>query len=1667
MSAEEVGLLQDGDSGRSGGGSSRFFRGGSSSGTTGVSGGLNMIALEVVSCRGIVAGDKGNTSDAFVTLKLEKAGKFKNPKQTSKTNVRGDTNGLDPVFNWKLKLRATESTGVLKIEVRDEDKRMGGLGTTSELLGKVDVPIAPLLEMHHSQVGLPEFEGKPDEVGLYEQTIELNNKKGKADGKSGSIFLRWRWYKAHADESSDEDSVDEGDGEDAGDEDDDGKDGNEQEKKTEEEVAAEKEAAAQAEKDAEEELASIDIKAGDYQVQVHIIEVRDLRPKDANGLSDPIVHVDSMGKKANTGVKKQTLSAAFDEVFVLDHPKLEKEDVETGLITIRVMDADLLSKSDLIGGYTFDTSYVYAQKNHELHRKWFGLFDLDNPADSRAQGYLKCSIVVIGPGDKQAKHDEAEDMKKERKEEAGGDISKLVTMPSNVKRELKYLVVCVFKAEDLPVMDSAGLTSKGGIDAFVEVQFCGNKKRTKVRKKKGTDRKRLRPKFNEQIWLPCIVPTMSKNITLSVWDHDIVGSNDKVATTYMNFKRDVPTDGSRSVPKWFNLYGCPHAAFDKSNEAKDMMLTYPDRGSSYRGRLLLSAKLVTQEMAEAMEAENKTKTKGFPGPHSRKCFKAERPEIFQYKFKALVMTGSEMPENLGGLLKGKAEIGVRVSCGLYNLDFAKTKNQGGVCTWKQELSCDVEGGVRLPADLDQVPDIFVYAHKGISAKGDYEPFAFQRFSARQWMEAECGGFGHPCKWMMLQEDDSLDMLSDFDLPGNLLLRVGFGSETMEREQARSWAEDVGAMSDNDMFHVRVHIFQGRGLPAADSNGLLDPYLKVKFGVLANGDKPKETARRQKTCNPQWYQTIEFASTIPKRLEFAPQVSMQLFDEDKGIGEKDDYCGSFFLALGDAVSSATDPKYAGVVLEQQGASGEWSAEVPRPVWKQLSLQKPGDSEGEVLVSVQIFQQSPGMSKAPPAIEKPDLMTKENPKGVKEVDIVNPALVPKTMDAWVEITALGLRSLAAYKFVPIQNAFCEFSVDTPNAAAPVATKASKRPSGQNPNFLERIVLKLQLPEDALFAPRLTLTARDTRLGGYQKPTIGTASIDLSNKLPWCSDSYEPPVALMSRKQQRKMTRHSKVGRKMTANPPPTQRVSAQQVQHPSGAEESEFSDDSSDADEDESKDGRSRGASSMGVGSKYMPKQGTDSGAGVFGALLDYDSEEDVPTGVGVGHDGRKGTVVMPPGMEEWVEEDDDPPKYMFFTQGDKREGTQTHSQRDELTGEMEEVIDSPFETYGIFLGQKFGNSGGWGKKKASSSYRQTGKFKGVVRVIAWRKEHSGVFNADGEELPDNPEARIEPLINGKENDQYEPMFDMAQLMQPQPYQVRVYFLLGEKFKPMDMAVGGRPGKSDPYLKLKLGKKKINDRKNYIDDTTDPAFFKSFTMEARLPGASTLSIKAMDYDLIGSDDLIGETTIDLEDRLFSKRWREWGANLQNEGEVDKEGVVLSEPRFAPKPVEFRGLYTPASGTANGTIKMWVDILTAKEAAMFPPDDVSLPPDAKFQVQFIVWKTKDVPAMDTMTDMNDMFAKVWIEGTKPHTTDVHWRCKKGKGSFNYRMKIPITLGFRTKTMKFPFLHLQVSSAGACCHRAAILVRYDADSADDDAHLQSFSLSLSLYSSSSAPRC
>ncbi|XP_069742588.1 otoferlin isoform X6 [Narcine bancroftii] len=114
--------------------------------------------------------------------------------------------------------------------------------------------------------------------------------------------------------------------------------------------------------------------------------------------------------------------------------------------------------------------------------------------------------------------------------------------------------------------------------------------------------------------------------------------------------------------------------------------------------------------------------------------------------------------------------------------------------------------------------------------------------------------------------------------------------------------------------------------------------------------------------------------------------------------------------------------------------------------------------------------------------------------------------------------------------------------------------------------------------------------------------------------------------------------------------------------------------------------------------------------------------------------------------------------------------------------------------------------------------------------------------------------------------YEPTFGMFQGIPSNDLinvLIRVYVVRATELHPADIN-----GKADPYIVIKLGKTEIKDKENYISKQLNPVFGKSFDIEATFPMESMLTVAIFDWDLVGTDDLIGETKIDLENRFYSK-------------------------------------------------------------------------------------------------------------------------------------------------------------------------------------------------------
>uniref|UniRef100_H3ANS5 C2 domain-containing protein n=1 Tax=Latimeria chalumnae TaxID=7897 RepID=H3ANS5_LATCH len=94
-------------------------------------------------------------------------------------------------------------------------------------------------------------------------------------------------------------------------------------------------------------------------------------------------------------------------------------------------------------------------------------------------------------------------------------------------------------------------------------------------------------------------------------------------------------------------------------------------------------------------------------------------------------------------------------------------------------------------------------------------------------------------------------------------------------------------------------------------------------------------------------------------------------------------------------------------------------------------------------------------------------------------------------------------------------------------------------------------------------------------------------------------------------------------------------------------------------------------------------------------------------------------------------------------------------------------------------------------------------------------------------------------------------------------IRIYVVRATSLHPADPN-----GKADPYIRIRLGSQEISDMENYVSKQLNPVFGRCFQLTATFPAETLLSVSIYDWDLLSSDDLIGETLIDLENRYYSR-------------------------------------------------------------------------------------------------------------------------------------------------------------------------------------------------------
>ncbi|MGL4948160.1 MAG: hypothetical protein ACRC42_02120, partial [Mycoplasma sp.] len=274
-------------------------------------------------------------------------------------------------------------------------------------------------------------------------------------------------------------------------------------------------------------------------------------------------------------------------------------------------------------------------------------------------------------------------------------------------------------------------------------------------------------------------------------------------------------------------------------------------------------------------------------------------------------------------------------------------------------------------------------------------------------------------------------------------------------------------------------------------------------------------------------------------------------------------------------------------------------------------------------------------------------------------------------------------------------------------------------------------------------------------------------------------------------------------------------------------------------------------------------------------------------------------------------------------------------------------------------------------KNDPNEKSFGRFKGFIRICE-KKKMEEYEKSLKECLSKNGELIAKEYKNLNKYDEWR-----KKILSKKDLVVRIYVLELNNLAKKDWL-----SESDPYIKLYIGNKLIiNEKKNHQDDQKNCKWYKFYDIPVELPGAASLKVEVWDYDDLLSDDLIGETIIDWEDRYFDSTWQD----------------------LVHKPVEVRPLLHPDISGSQGEAYMWWEIMDVDKRNESIPWSISPEPITPLELRFIVWETEDMEMMD-IEGTSDIYVIGYVDMKDKQSTDVHFRCQTGAGSFNWRMLLPV---------------------------------------------------------------
>ncbi|CAH2245479.1 otoferlin isoform X1 [Pelobates cultripes] len=677
-----------------------------------------------------------------------------------------------------------------------------------------------------------------------------------------------------------------------------------------------------------------------------------------------------------------------------------------------------------------------------------------------------------------------------------------------------------------------------------------------------------------------------------------------------------------------------------------------------------------------------------------------------------------------------------------------------------------------------------------------------------------------------------------------------------------------------VFQLRAHMYQARSLFAADSSGLSDPFARVFFNTQSQC-----TEVLNETLCPTWdqllvFDNIELYGEANEMRDDPPIIVIEIYDQDT-VGKADFMGRTFAKPL--------------VKMSDEGYS---SPRFP-PQLEYYQIYRGNSTAGDLLAAFELLQIGSGGKSDLPPIDGPTDLERGPilpvPLGIR----------PVLSKYRVEILFWGLRDLKRVNLA---------QVDRPRVDIECAGKGVQSALIQNykknPNFSTLVKwFEVDLPENELLHPPLNIRVVDCRAFG-RYTLVGSHAVSSLRKF-----IYRPP----DKKSQQWNTAVKLVnGYLALANGGPYSRPTGEIVVNmepevPVKKMETMVKlEANSDAvvkvdvseDEKEKKKKKKKGEeieeeepdeSMLDWWSKYfasietLKEQLRQQEAAA--AEAEEKEELEIAEEIKIDESSMKGSKGQVKNKDKMKAPKEDKKKKLLAEQAEKK-NKQKIDELKVFNKELEMEFDN-FEdwlhTFNLLRGKT-----GDDDDTMSEEERIVGRFKGSMCVYKVP-------------LPDDitKEAGYDPNFG---------MFQGIPNNDPINVLVRVYVVRATDLHPADIN-----GKADPYVVIKLGKTEIKDKENYISKQLNPVFGKSFDIEATFPMESMLTVAVYDWDLVGTDDLIGETKIDLENRYYSKHratcgiaqsyaihgynmWRDPVKPTQILSKLCKEGKV-DGPHFGP--------------------------------------------------------------------------------------------------------------------------------------------------------------------------